>query len=195
LFGDRCEGGADSCPRLPRVSLSNTRSKGSHVLVEICFCPDRRGACQGSLFVPSHANPADARGVIHDDPSRQRMRTSWIQGAKRRLSLVWDRPLPERVLRSVPRRFALERLSSRLLAGTLGSLSRHAVSRPTAGWWLEIALSWTKSNRAELADFRRRLRTASHIKLYAGKKTAFRDGGLRELWGRAPDARRPFVAV
>jgi hypothetical protein len=122
------------CPGLAKQYAIERKPRAE----EICFCPDRHGACRGSLFVPSHANPADARGVIHDDASRQRMRTSRIQGTERRLSLVWDRPLPERVLWAIPRCLALERLPSRLLAGTMGALSRHAVSRPAAGRRLEI---------------------------------------------------------
>ena len=50
---------------------------------------------------------------------------------------------------------ALERLPSRLLARTMGSLPRHAVSWPTAGWRLEVACHGTEEIGRRMPIFRR----------------------------------------
>ncbi len=75
------------------------------------------------------------------------MRPRLVSGTRRRLSSLRARTLSRRILGALPKRLALERLPSRLLARTLGSLPQHAVPRAASRRRLEIALRRSRCGR------------------------------------------------
>jgi hypothetical protein len=88
-----------------------------------------------------HARSVGNRVIAHRNAARrsgQRMRSRRISGTGRRLSSLRERTVSRRLLRTISQCLPLERLSSRLLAGTVGSLPRYGVSRPPTRRWLEV---------------------------------------------------------
>jgi hypothetical protein len=115
-------------------------NKGIDHVKEICVCSGHRGARHRSFAVASDACTTVRDGISHDRSCRQRMRPRLVSRAGRRVPSIWLRPIPRRLSRAIPQRLSLERLSSGLLAWTVGALPRYAVSRQAAGRRLEVVL-------------------------------------------------------